>query len=125
MAEIVLFHHVGGLTSGVVGLAQQLREAGHTVHTPDLFGGRTFTDLHEAMAYVDCVGEETFAERAAEIVAPMPRDLVYGGLSMGVAEPASKSFRGPGRGLRSSSMAPSPRRGGAPRGPRACRPRPT
>ncbi len=85
MVEIVLFHHIGGLTDGVLGLAQQLRDAGHVVHTPDLFGGRTFADINDGIAFVDSVGEDTFAARAAEIVAPMTHDLVYGGLSMGVA----------------------------------------
>jgi dienelactone hydrolase len=96
VAEIVLFHHVGGLTPGVVGLAQQLREAGHTVHTPDLFDGRTFTDVHDGMAYVDSIGEETVAARAAELVAPMAQDVVYGGLSMGVARAAEQVLTRPG-----------------------------
>jgi dienelactone hydrolase len=42
MAEVVLFHHALGLTPGVVAFADALRATGHTVHTPDLFGGRTF-----------------------------------------------------------------------------------
>src|SRR5215207_9116838 len=96
MVEIVLFHHVGGLTSGVVYLAQQLRETGHTVHGPDLFDGRTFIDLHDGIAYVDSVGEEVFAARAAEIVAPMARDLVYGGLSMGAARAGEQVLARPG-----------------------------
>ena len=53
----------------MVGFAQQLRDAGHAVHTPDLFDGRTFPDIHDGIAYVDSVGEETFAARATEIVA--------------------------------------------------------
>lgn len=96
MTEIVLFHHVGGVTPGVVGLAAQLREAGHTVHTPDLFDGRTFTDLHDGMAYVDSVGEGTLAARAAEIVAPMAHGLVYGGLSMGAARAGEQVLGRPG-----------------------------
>ena len=36
MAEVLLFHHAQGLTSGVVAFADNLRAAGHTVHTPDL-----------------------------------------------------------------------------------------
>src|SRR6266704_2055761 len=40
MAEVVLFHHAQGLTSGVVAFADELRRAGHTVHTPDLLDGR-------------------------------------------------------------------------------------
>ena len=40
MAEIVLFHHAQGLTPGVTAFADELRQAGHIVHTPDLFDGR-------------------------------------------------------------------------------------
>jgi dienelactone hydrolase len=40
MAEVVLFHHVQGLTDGVLAFAGELRAGGHTVHTPDLL----FTD---------------------------------------------------------------------------------
>ena len=42
MAEVLLFHHAQGLTPGVRAFADELRAAGHTVHTPDLFDGRTF-----------------------------------------------------------------------------------
>ena len=55
MAEILLFHRVQGLTPGVSAFADQLRAAGHTVHTPDLFDGRTFPTLEEG------TGEESLA----------------------------------------------------------------
>ena len=51
MAEVVLFHHAQGLTSGVVEFADRLRPAGHTVHTPDLFDGHTFDTIEEGMAH--------------------------------------------------------------------------
>jgi len=96
MAEIVLFHHAGGLTQGVVAFAQMLRDEGHAVHTPDLFEGRTFASVHDGVAYADSVGEETFAARAADIVAPMAADLVYGGMSMGAARAAEQVLARPG-----------------------------
>ena len=96
MAEVVLFHHVGGLTEGVAGFVRLLRDHGHTVHAPDLFDGRTFGDLHEGIAYVDSVGEGEFAARAAALVAPMADDLVYGGLSMGAARAAEQVLARPG-----------------------------
>lgn len=34
---VVLFHHVQGLTPGVLAFAERLREGGHRVVTPDLF----------------------------------------------------------------------------------------
>ena len=45
MAEVLLFHHAMGQTEGFHSFADELREAGHTVHTPDLFEGRTFGSI--------------------------------------------------------------------------------
>ena len=56
MAEVVIFHHSQGLTTGIVAFADELRRAGHTVHTPDLFGGRTFATLEEGMGYAETIG---------------------------------------------------------------------
>ena len=50
MADVLLFHHIQGLTPGVVAFADELRAAGHTVHTPDLFDGRTFDSIQEGAA---------------------------------------------------------------------------
>jgi len=96
MAEILLFHHAGGLTAGVHSFAQVLRDAGHTVHTPDLFDGRTFADVHDGVAYAESAGEETFGARAAEIASAMSTDLVYGGMSMGAARAAEQVLARPG-----------------------------
>ena len=56
MAEVVLFHHAQGLTSGVVAFADELRRAGHTVHTPDLLDGRTFGSIDDGLAYAEDLG---------------------------------------------------------------------
>src|SRR6516165_6748346 len=56
MAEVVLFHHAQGLTPGVVAFAEELRRAGHTVHTPDLFEGRTFGTIEEGMGFAAQIG---------------------------------------------------------------------
>ena len=56
MAEVLLFHHAQGLTSGIHAFADELRAAGHTVHTPDLFDGRTFDSIDEGMAYIKSSG---------------------------------------------------------------------
>ena len=45
MTDLVLIHHVQGLTDGVRAFAAELGEGGHTVHTPDLFDGRTFDSI--------------------------------------------------------------------------------
>lgn len=84
MAEIVVFHHAQGLTDGVRAFADELRRAGHTVHTPDLYDGRTFDTLDEGIAYAGEVGFDDVLERGVRAVEGMPEDLVYAGFSLGV-----------------------------------------
>jgi dienelactone hydrolase len=68
MAEVVLFHHAQGLTSGVIAFADELRANGHTVHTPDLFEGRTFGTLEEGMGHVEKIGFGAVTERGVSAV---------------------------------------------------------
>ena len=89
MAEIALFHHVQGLTTGMAAFADRLRAAGHTVHTPDLFDGRTFATLDEGVAYARTVGFDAILERGLTEAQAFATDLVYAGFSMGVM-PAQK-----------------------------------
>jgi dienelactone hydrolase len=84
MAEVLLFHHVQGLTSGVQAFAESLRRAGHTVHTPDLFDGRTFDKIEDGLAHVGEVGFGTVLERGQQAAQGLPTDLVYAGFSLGV-----------------------------------------
>ena len=51
MAEVLLFHHAQGKTAGIEAFADELRRAGHTVHAPDLYDGRTFATVDEGVAY--------------------------------------------------------------------------
>lgn len=96
MADVVLFHHSGGLTPGVLALADRLRADGHTVTAPDLFEGRTFADVADGVAFAEGFGEGEFARRAAEAVAGLGTDLVYGGLSFGAARAAEQVLTRPG-----------------------------
>lgn len=89
MAEIVLFHHVQGLTPGVKAFADELRAAGHTVHTPDLFDTRTFPTIDEGIAHAQEVGFGTILERGVTAAEALGADMVYAGFSMGVM-PAQK-----------------------------------
>lgn len=89
MAEVVLFHHAQGLTAGIAAFTDALREAGHTVHTPDLFEGRTFETVDAGIAFAREVGFDTLLERGERAVAALPDGLVYGGFSLGVV-PAQK-----------------------------------
>lgn len=89
MAELLLFHHVQGRTQGFLAFAEELRTAGHAVHTPDLFGGRTFDSIDAGIAHVE---ETSFGEvvgRGVAAAAALPDELVYAGFSMGVL-PAQK-----------------------------------
>ena len=83
MAEVLLFHHAQGLTAGVRAFADELRAAGHTVHTPDLFDGLTFQTLDEGVAHAQEIGFETVLERAIRVADDLPAELVYGGMSLG------------------------------------------
>jgi dienelactone hydrolase len=90
MAEVVLFHHSQGLTPGVIAFADELRSAGHTVHTPDLFDGRTFGSIEEGMRYAEEIGfPDEVIDRAARAVEELPAELVYAGFSLGEV-PAQK-----------------------------------
>ena len=84
MAEVLLFHHAQGLTPGVRAFADELRAAGHTVHTPDLFGGRTFPSIDEGMAFIHETGFDDLRKRGVRAADDLPAELVYGGFSFGV-----------------------------------------
>ncbi|GAA4198919.1 dienelactone hydrolase family protein [Actinocatenispora rupis] len=89
MTEIVLFHHALGLTPGITGFADELRHAGHTVHTPDLFEGRTFASIEAGMGHVGEIGFGTVLDRGTRAAETLPAEVVYAGFSLGVL-PAQK-----------------------------------
>jgi len=80
---VLLFHHVQGLTPGVLAFADALRAAGHTVHTPDLLDGKLFGSVPEGVAYVKTIGFQTVIERGAAAAEALPEELVYIGMSLG------------------------------------------
>lgn len=84
MAEVLLFHHVLGRTKGIEAIADQLRDAGHTVHTPDLFDGRTFSSLEEGLIFVKEIGFKEVMERGVRAARKHSCDVVYAGFSLGV-----------------------------------------
>jgi dienelactone hydrolase len=83
MTEVLLFHHIQGLTDGVVAFADEVRASGHTVHTPDLFDGRTFETIEEGFAYAKELGDAPDA-KANSAADALPEALVYAGFSWGV-----------------------------------------
>src|SRR5262245_21193801 len=90
MTEVLLFHHAQGQTTGFLEFADELRAGGHTVHTPDLFDGRTFDSIDEGMAYAAEIGfPDGILERREREASELPAELVYAGFSLGVL-PAQK-----------------------------------
>ena len=89
MVEVLLFHHAQGLTSGIRAFADDLRAAGHVVHTPDLFDGRTFGSIADGLAYIEKIGFGDLRERGVRVADSLPQGLVYAGFSFGVL-PAQK-----------------------------------
>ena len=83
MADVLLFHHAQGLTPGIHAFADTLRGAGHTVHTPDLFDGKTFASIPEGMAHVESVGFDELRARGVRTADDYPAELVYAGFSFG------------------------------------------
>jgi dienelactone hydrolase len=84
VAELLLFHHALGLTAGCLSFADRLRADGHVVHVPDLYEGRTFTELADGVAHAEEVGFETIVQRGRLAAEVLPNELVYGGFSLGV-----------------------------------------
>ena len=83
MAEVLLFHHAQGLTAGCLSFADELRAAGHVVHAPDLYDGKTFADLDDGVGYARDVGFDTIGERGRLAAEGLPNEIVYAGFSLG------------------------------------------
>ena len=89
MAEVVVFHHVQGLTDGVRAFADELRADGHTVHTPDMFGGRTFPTIDDGIAFAQEQGFGKLVGGGVAAADELPAEVVYVGFSFG-AMPAQQ-----------------------------------
>ena len=59
-----MFHHILGVTPGMRDFADRLRAGGHTVHAPDLYDGRVFDSMEDAVAFV-----KTFVESGKPVAA--------------------------------------------------------
>ncbi|WP_084099520.1 dienelactone hydrolase family protein [Demequina sp. NBRC 110051] len=84
MAQILLLHHVQGLTDGVRTFADSLRAAGHTVAVPDLFDGNSFATIEDGFAWVRSQGFESVRTQGLQAADAMAGPVVYAGLSFGV-----------------------------------------
>lgn len=84
MSDILLFHSLLGLRAGVLEAADRLRAAGHSVHTPDFFAGRTFDEYPPAFEWLESIGGiPDVIARTTAAASDLPRDLVYAGFSLG------------------------------------------
>lgn len=84
MARVLLFHHVAGLTDGLLAFAADLEAGGHEVHVPDLFEGNTFETVEQGFAHLRELEPGEIARRVDTVVSDLPTDLVYAGFSWGV-----------------------------------------
>jgi len=121
VAEVVLFHHVQGLTAGVTAFADRLRAAGHAVHTPDLFDGRTFDTIEEGLDHARSLGFDAVREAGVAFAGDLPDELVYAGFSFGVmpAQQLAQTRPGARGALFLDSCLPAEELGGWPDGLRA------
>jgi dienelactone hydrolase len=118
MTELLLFHHAQGQTPGFLAFADELRAAGHVVHTPDLYDGKTFADLDEGVGYAKETGFGTIAERGRNAAEGLPSELVYAGFSLGVmpAQELAQTRGGAKGALLFSAAFPASEFGGWPDG---------
>jgi dienelactone hydrolase len=84
MTEMILFHHALGLTPGVQSFADELRAAGHTVHTPDLYEGKTFDTVADGVNHAREVGFQTILDRGVAAGEALPSEVAHAGFSLGV-----------------------------------------
>jgi dienelactone hydrolase len=110
MAEVLLFHHAQGLTAGVLAFAAELRAAGHTVHAPDLFEGRTFDSIPDGMAFIEETGFDDLRARGVRTADDLPAELVYAGFSFGetIAQQLAQTRAGARGALLFYSCVPIP-----------------
>jgi dienelactone hydrolase len=85
MSTVVLLHSALGRTPGMDAIAERFTAAGHTVHIPDFYDGKTFTTAEAGVGYSQEVGFTTLVDRVKEACADLGDEIVYGGFSLGAA----------------------------------------
>ncbi|WP_091295077.1 dienelactone hydrolase family protein [Amycolatopsis xylanica] len=84
--DIMLFHSAYGPRPAVHAAADRLRAAGHQVHVPDLYDGRTAETVEDGMKIKDEIGTDELLRRAVRASAPHSASgLLYAGFSLGAA----------------------------------------
>ncbi|MEU0742918.1 dienelactone hydrolase family protein [Streptomyces sp. NPDC006134] len=103
MAEVPVFRHGHGLTTGVREFAEYLRRAGHTVHAPDLYEGQVFDSLEEGVGYAGNAGFGMTTECGIAAAEGLPAELVHVGFSLGVMPRRSRHRLAPAQRKRCCS----------------------
>ena len=70
--------------------------AGHTVHVPDLYDGRTFGALDDGIAHAGEIGFDTVIARGVAAAEGLPDALAYVGFSLGVLPAQALAQKRPG-----------------------------
>ncbi|NNG38564.1 carboxymethylenebutenolidase [Flexivirga sp. ID2601S] len=82
---ILLLHSALGLRPAVTRFADQLRERGYDVVSPDYYDGSVFDDTCAGLSHRDDVGPAQLLKRVRPIVDQIPEDTVLAGFSLGAA----------------------------------------
>lgn len=98
MAEVLIFHHIQGLTEGVLAFADDLRQDGHSVHAPDLFDGERFDSIEEGFGFARSQGFDTLRDRGLAVAYDLGPQLVNVGFSFGVTIAQQLAQTRPGAG---------------------------
>jgi dienelactone hydrolase len=84
MAHVALFHSMLGLRPVERLAAERLRQSGHLVTTPDLYDGRTASNMGDGFSLMNDIGWPEITRLARDAMLGMPAEAVLMGFSMGV-----------------------------------------
>lgn len=86
MTDVILFHHIQGVTPGITRFAEALTVAGYQTTVPDFYEGKTFSSIEDGQAHLDEIGGiQSILDRARLVSDSFLPDVVYAGFSLGVA----------------------------------------
>ncbi|WP_189056198.1 dienelactone hydrolase family protein [Longimycelium tulufanense] len=83
MATVLMLHSAYGLRPSVHRAASRLREQGHRVETPDLYGCGAIEPPRRGLDVRDSIGAEELLRRASAAASRLPAETVYLGFSLG------------------------------------------
>lgn len=96
MTNVLLFHHVLGVTEGIHWFADELRAAGHDVTVADLWGGATFPTIEAGVEHAQEIGFGNVIEQGTQIADGLAAGSVVIGMSMGALPAQNVAQNRPG-----------------------------